>query len=86
MIQIEINAQGGVAMLHDDLVNLAALGQVQVKRASHVEFSNVTGQWYVQSAKTLAILHYAETRAAALAWEKQHYAPSGPGWAELKGE
>jgi hypothetical protein len=85
VIQIEINERGGVAMLHDDAVNLAELGKIEVSRASHVEFSNVSGQWYVQSAKTLQVLHHAPTRAEALAWEKEYYSPDGEGWAELTG-
>lgn len=42
--------------------------------------------WYVQSAKTMVVLKDGfQTRAEALAWEKQHYSPSGAGWAELTG-
>lgn len=40
MIQIEINARGGVAMLHDDAVNLAELGELEVWRASNVEYAD----------------------------------------------
>lgn len=71
-IAIEITAAGGVRMLHDDAVDLGQLGEVEVSRASHVEFSSgkpdrtdlfVFGSsvvpergWYVQSAKTLEFL------------------------------
>lgn len=97
MIQIEIDANGGVAMLHDDAVNLAELGDLTVTRASHVEYDagadrhdqhlGIERGWYVQSAKTGVVLKSGfSTRAEALAWEKTHYSPSGLGWAELKGE
>lgn len=86
MISLEITAQGGVRMLQDDAVDLRELGKVKVKRASHVEFSNKTQLWYVQSAKTKKMLKADfKTRAAALAWEKTYYSPSGKGWAELTG-
>lgn len=92
-IQIQITAAGGVQMLHSDAVDLSALGEIKVCRASHVEYSDgafperVAGRrrgWYVQSAKTLITLADGfETRAEALAWEKQHYSPTGDGWTEL---
>lgn len=85
MIELEITAEGGVQMLQDDAVDLRELGHVEISRASHVEFDNLRQEWYVQSAVTGAYLHWARTRAEALAWEKQHYSPSGLGWAELTG-
>ena len=86
-IKLEITAKGGIQMLHDDAVNLAEFGKVEVKRASHVEYNNEVGCWLVQSAKTGIILKDDfKTRAEALAWEKVHYSPGGRGWGELKGE
>lgn len=86
MISLQITADGCVQMLQDDAVDLRELGEVQITRASHVEFDNERQAWYVQSAKTLTYLHYALTRAAALAWEKDYYSPTGKGWAELTQE
>ena len=98
MIQIEITASGGVQMLHDDAVNLGEFGEIEVRRASHVEYSDghpapIHGNrwpsargWFVQSAMTGDILKAGiPTRAEALAWEKEYYSPSGAGWAELTG-
>ena len=71
-------------MLHDDAVDLTLFGKVEVKRASHVEFSIAKQAWFVQSAKTLVILRDDfKTRAEALAWEKKYYSPGGPGWEEI---
>jgi hypothetical protein len=79
-------SNGVIRMLHDDEVDLSIFGKVTVTRASHVEFNNDTGKWYVQSAKTLKMLKEdLPTRAEALAWEKQYYSPKGEGWAELTG-
>ena len=86
MISLQITAQGGIAMLHDDAVDLSEFGEIEVSRASHVEFSNALQTWVVVSAATLAVLRDDfKTRAEALAWEKEFYSPSGLGWAELTG-
>lgn len=86
MISLQIGADGSMAMLQDDALDLRQFGEVEITRASHVEFDNARQLWYVQSAKTLTYLHYAKTRAEALAWEKDYYSPSGLGWAELTQE
>ncbi len=101
MISLQITAEGGIQMLHDDLVDLRELGEIEVTRASHVEYAdgksyvpgaggiswNVKPGWYVQSAKTLKVLADGfQTRAQALAWEKDYYSPTGMGWAELTQE
>jgi hypothetical protein len=85
-VTLEITEAGGIQMLHDDAVNLAELGKIEVQRASHVEFDNAKGKWFVQSAKTLVVLRDDfDTREIALEWEKEHYSPGGAGWAELTG-
>lgn len=86
-IRMQITKAGGIQMLHDDAVDLSTLGQVEVTRASHVEFDNGKQRWFVQSAKTLEILRDDFlTREEALAWEKLYYSPGGKGWAELTEE
>jgi len=86
-IKLEVMANGGVRMLHDDAVDLKQFGDVEVVRASHVEYNNATGFWYVQSAKTLKMLKEdLPSRAEALAWEKVYYSPGGEGWNELTEE
>ena len=86
MISLQIDAQGGVAMLQDDALDLRELGTVEITRASHVEFDNAKQLWFVQSAKTLKFLYWAKTRIEALAWEKEWYSPDGAGWTELTQE
>ena len=71
-------------MLHDDAVDLAELGHIEMSRASHVEFDNDKQAWFVQSAATMKILKDDfKTRAEALTWEKNYYSPTGEGWHEL---
>jgi hypothetical protein len=86
-IKLEVMANGGVRMLHDDAVDLKQFGDVEVVRASHVEYDNEKKGWYVQSAKTLKMLKEGiASRADALAWEKVYYSPGGEGWNELTEE
>lgn len=86
MIQLQLTRTGGVRMLHDDLIDLGEFGEPIVTRASHVEFCNTRGGWTVSSAKTGRLLAVGfPTRAEALAWEKNHYSPTGKGWSELTG-
>lgn len=86
-IRLEITKQGGMRMLHDDDFNMDVYGVVNVQRASHVEFNNATGCWYVQSAKTgLMLRDNFKSRKDALAWEKIYYSPSQAGWLELIGD
>lgn len=76
-----------VKKLHDDSIDWSQFGKVKVKRASHVEFSNKTGLWYVQSAKSKRMIKDDfKTRVQALAFEKIYYSPGGKGWVELTGE
>lgn len=83
-ISLQITASGGVQMLHDDAVDLTELGQIEMSRASHVEFNNEKQAWFVQSAASLKVLKDDfRTRADALAWEKSYYSPDGEGWKEL---
>lgn len=85
-IKVEVTSDT-VRMLHDDSLDLSQLGRVRVTRASNVEFNNATGFWYVQSAKTGKMLKEDfQTRADALAWEKDYYSPGGKGWDELREE
>lgn len=82
-MHILVTKDGGVQMLHDDTAEIETLGKVSVKRASHVEYDNERQQWYVQSAATLKILEYFNTRDEALSWEKEYYSPKGKGWEEI---
>lgn len=86
-IALQITKAGGIQMLQDDAVDLREFGPVKVFRASHVEFSEEKQTWFVQSAKTGEVLRDDfQTRAEAIEWEKQHYAPGGQGWPEINQE
>ena len=96
MIKLRITPDGRIRGLWSDEVQLCELGIVRVRRASHVEFDDRQQCWCVGDAlpKTWLsrwlsrllrhpisrVLHRATTRAAALAWEHDHFEPGGPGW------
>jgi len=82
-MKILITKDGGIQMLHDDIAGIEDFGQVEVSRASHVEYDNDKQQWYVQSAASLKILKWCQTRKEALDWERDFYSPGGEGWSEL---
>lgn len=87
MLKMQLTRSGGVQMLQDDAVDLTEFGSVEVTRASHVEFCNQDQAWFIASAKTGKRLASGfKTRAEAITWEKNHYAPGGAGWSELTEE
>ena len=83
--RIELEIYGDeIRMLYDGTLDLAKLGKQKISRASHVEFNNETGKWYVQSARTLKMIREDfDSRSKALAFEKEYYNPGGLGWDEL---
>jgi hypothetical protein len=82
-IKLEISGNE-IRKLHDDLIDWGKFGKLKVRRASHVEFNNKTGFWFVKSAKTgKMIKDDFKTRELALAFEKEYYTPGGKGWKEL---
>ena len=98
MIRLRITAEGTIQGLYSEEVGWPGLGALRVRRASHVEFCRRKQRWYVRAGtprtavrcvlQTLTgrpfgeILHWAETRKAALAWEHAYFSPGGPGWTE----
>ncbi|MCB9866038.1 MAG: hypothetical protein H6816_05335 [Phycisphaerales bacterium] len=97
MTRIRIASDGTVRGLWTDDVVWRAIGQVAVRRASHVEFSTRRQLWYVRDGRVRnaltaivqfvlrrpcgKILHWASSRSDALAWEAAHFGVGGPGWA-----
>jgi hypothetical protein len=82
--KIELDENGSASMLYDDKIDLRDFGKVKVKRASRIEFDDISQQWYVISARTGRYLKSFTSREDALTWEKQHYCPGGEGWIETE--
>jgi hypothetical protein len=96
MSKMLITRAGMVCSLWFDEVDWRSLGTVQVRRASHVEFSRRRQMWFVRAARPRSalravlqavlqrpcgeILHWANSRADALDWEAAYFGVGGPGW------
>ena len=96
MTKLRIASDGTVRALWTDAIDWQDLGRLAVHRASHVEFCPRKQVWYVQTAQPRSALrcilqtvfrrpfgetlHWASSRAEALAWERWYYEPGGPGW------
>ena len=98
-IKLRITANGSVCGLWTDEVDFAALGRSKVRRASHVEFDDQRQRWTIREAVPRGrlrrwvamlfgwpfgrVLYTAPTRLEALEWEREHFAPGGPGWKDI---
>ena len=96
MIKLRITPDGRICGLWTDQILLRDLGDLKVRRASHVEFDDRLQCWTVREARavtslhrwlqrlfgwpTSRVLHRAASRSAALAWEHEHFQPGGPEW------
>ena len=96
MTKLRIAPDGSVRGLWTDEIDWPSIGRVSVCRASHVEFCDRRQVWYVRAGRPKGLtrrvlqrvlgrpwgekLHWARSRAAALAWERRQYQPGGPGW------
>jgi hypothetical protein len=101
MIKLRITTDGRICGLWTDAVPMQDIGPVHVRRASHVEFDDRQQRWCVRTAAPRSllqrllrwlpgqtpgtVLHRAATRGEALAWEREHFQPGGPGWRQLAG-
>ena len=70
-MQLVIDCQGQVRCLYDEALDLAALGSVSIRRASHVE-PDEQGRWWADLAPVEGPrLGPFERRSAALDAERQ---------------
>ena len=97
-MKLRITTDGAVRALHNDELDWAAIGRLNVKRASHVEFCARRQQWIIRTGRPRRwwrqlqhwllgrpmgeIVFVAYSRTRALAWESRHFGPGGDGWPE----
>lgn len=65
--------QGTVTALAGGPLSMADLGTRTTKRASHLEFADLTNEWVVRDAESLDILFTHADYDVALAWEVREY-------------
>ena len=83
-MQLLIDPRGCVRCLYTEVIDLAALGEVAIRRASHVEPAPNGGWWAdltpVHGPCLGPFRRRSQALAAEQAWLEQHWlAPSGTG-------
>lgn len=72
MIGHVIHCSGqGIKTLWTDEIDLASLGELQISRASEIEYNNDRQTWEVKIQG--AIVFDNPSRAACLSWERDHF-------------
>jgi hypothetical protein len=69
---LTFNTQGNGSCLYSELIDLQSIGQLEVTRATTIEFNHGTQQWEVKDAYS-QILFTHSSRSLCLAWEQQHF-------------
>jgi hypothetical protein len=69
-LTFEINGAG--SCLYTELIDLHSLGQLEVSRATTIEFNNAKQVWEVKDS-TGEILFQNPSRSICLAWEHQQF-------------
>ena len=81
MIRLRVTQHGNVQGLWSDDLELAEIGPLSVRRASHVEFDRQMQCWAVVPIERPGdVLFTARSRANALRWEHSHFGPGGCHW------
>jgi hypothetical protein len=69
---ITFNTQGQGSCLYSELIDLQSIGQLEVTRATQIEFNPATQQWEVKDTDSL-ILFAHSSRSICLAWEQNRF-------------
>jgi hypothetical protein len=72
--QISFQPDGTAQCLWTEALPLHELGQLEVTRASNLEFNNITQQWEVKDRRG-RVRFIANSRSACLEWEQQDLQP-----------
>ncbi len=69
---ITFDPAGNGRCLYTEVIDLSALGALEIVRASTIEFNNAAQLWEVKSTGG-ALLFSHPSRSACLDWEHQHF-------------
>jgi len=71
-VEITFAPDGLGRCLYTEIVDLQALGRLEIRRASYVEFSNRSQLWEVrlEDGRTL---YQSPSREDCLEWEREHF-------------
>ncbi len=62
---------GDARCLYTEEINLNTIGNLEIHRATEIEFNNNTQQWEVKMGQQLLFAH--ESRSLCLRWEHQYF-------------
>jgi hypothetical protein len=68
---VTFDSSGAGSCLYSELIDLQSIGSLEIRRASHVEFNNITQQWEVKNLRG-KVLFFAKTRTACVEWEQEN--------------
>jgi hypothetical protein len=71
-INIQFKLDGKAHCLWTDAISLHELGQLEITRASQIEFNNATQHWEVKDSKG-KVRFIARSRAVCLEWEREKF-------------
>jgi hypothetical protein len=69
---ITFDPAGNGHCLFTEVIDLSALGTLEIHRASNIEFNNTTQLWEVKDTDGVLLFSHA-SRSACLNWEHQHF-------------
>jgi len=69
---LTIQPNGDIGCFYTEALDLRELGRLTVQRATTIEFNHDQQQWEVRNTFG-QLLHQHPSRAACLAWERQHF-------------
>jgi len=73
-IQITFNPDGTAQCLWTEAVSLHELGQLEIHRATNIEFNKATQHWEVKDLKG-KVRFFSKSRSACMEWEQQNLEP-----------
>lgn len=74
-MSLTIDPDGTGHCLYNELIDLRAIGTIECRRASHIEFDGDTQRWRVLSADGRHVLFCHRSRSRCEAWEHRHLQP-----------
>lgn len=69
---LSFDAAGEGRCFYSELIDLSTIGELQVIRASQVEFNNSAQRWEVRNLLG-RLLFFSRSRAVCLAWEHNRF-------------
>ena len=73
MAVLTFDPRGKGSCLYTEMIDLHAVGALEISRASTVEFNNARQKWEVKNLKG-KVLFFSKFRAVCLEWEREHLA------------